>query len=78
MRCPCVCVCVLFAFSRSDVVYNPSDDAITDHSQSVKYRHPYFMSQLYAEDPNSKYILIANGTAHPSISKSCIKIRNRS
>ena len=34
-------VCVLFVFNRSDVIFNPSFDATTDHSQSVKNLDPY-------------------------------------
>ena len=44
-------VCVLFVSSRSGVVFNPSDGAITDDSQSAKDTDPYFKSQLYVEDP---------------------------
>ena len=44
-------VCVLFVSSRSDIVFNPSVGAITDHSQSAKDIDPYFKSQLYVEDP---------------------------
>ena len=43
-------VCVLFVSSRSDIVFNPIDSAITDHSQSAKEIDPYFKSQLYVED----------------------------
>ena len=44
-------VCVLFVCSRSDIVFNPSAGAITDHSQSANDIDPYFKSQLYVEDP---------------------------
>ena len=44
-------VCVLFVSSRSDIVFNPSAGAITDHSQSAKDIDPYFKSQLYVENP---------------------------
>ena len=44
-------VCVLFVSSRSDIVFNQSADAITEHSQTAKDIDPYFKSLLYAEDP---------------------------
>ena len=44
-------VCVLFLSSRSDIVFNPSAGAITDHIQSAKDIDSYFKSQLYVEDP---------------------------
>ena len=42
-------VCVLFDSSRSDIVFNPSAGAITDHSQSAKDIDPYLKSQIYVE-----------------------------
>ena len=47
-------VCVLFVSSRSDIVFNPSAGAITDHSQSANDIDPYFKSQLYVEDPGHR------------------------
>ena len=44
--------------SRSGIVFNPSADAITDHSQSAKDTDPYFKSQLYVEDPGKKNYLV--------------------
>ena len=40
-------VCVLFVSRGSGIVFNPSADAITDHSQSAKDIDSYFKSQLY-------------------------------
>ena len=52
-------MCVLFVFSRSGIVLNPSDGAITDHTQSGKDIDPYFKSQLYVENPvHRKLVLI--------------------
>ena len=48
-------VCVLFVSSSSGIVLNQSAGAITDHSQSVKGIDPYFKSQLYMEDTESRY-----------------------
>ena len=47
-------VCVLFLSSMSDIVFNPSASAFTDHSQSAKNIDPYFKSQLYAKDPGHR------------------------
>ena len=47
-------VCVLFVSSRSDIVFNSSASAITDHSQSAKDIDLYFKSQLYADDPGRR------------------------
>ena len=44
-------VCVLFVSSKSDIVFNPSLGAVTDHNQSVKDIDSYFKSQLYVVDP---------------------------
>ena len=46
-------VYVLFVSSRSDIVFNPSAGAITDHSQSAKDK-PVFKSQLYVEYPGHR------------------------
>ena len=53
MRCPCV--------------YNPSADAITDHSQSAKDIDPYIKSQLYVEDPDQRkpVLILPNGLSKP-------------
>ena len=45
-------VCVLFVSSRSGIVFNPSTDAIIDHSQISKDIDPYFKSKLYVKDPS--------------------------
>ena len=45
---------VLFVSSRSGIVFNSSDSAITDHNMSAKDIDPYFKSQLYAEDPGRR------------------------
>ena len=42
-------LCVLFVSIRSGIVFNPSADAVTDHSQSAKDIDPYFKSELYSE-----------------------------
>ena len=42
-------VCVLFVSSRSNITFNPSAGAITDHSQSAKDIDSYFKSQLHVE-----------------------------
>ena len=47
-------VCGLFGSSRSEIVFNPSAGAITDHSQSAKDIDPYFKSQLYVDDPGHR------------------------
>ena len=47
-------VCVMFVSSRSGIVFNPSADAITDHSQSAKDIDPYFKSQFYVEYPGHR------------------------
>ena len=52
----CDSLCVLFVFSRSGIIFNPSVDAITDHSQSANDIDPYFKSHLYVED--SDHLLI--------------------
>ena len=44
-------VCVMLVSSRSDVVFNPSAGAVTDHSQLAKNIDPNFKFQLYVEDP---------------------------
>ena len=50
-------------FSDSGIVFNPSAGSITDHSQSSKYRDPYFKSQLYVEDPGHRkpVLILLNG-----------------
>ena len=60
-------VCVLFVSSRSGIVFNPSADAITDHSQSAKDIDPYFKSQLYVEDPCHRMpvLILPNGLSKP-------------
>ena len=60
-------VCVLFVSSRSDIVFNPSAGAITDHSQSTKDIDPYFKSQLYAKDPGQQkpVLILSNGLSKP-------------
>ena len=39
------------ASSTLGIVFNPSIDAITDHSQSTTETDPYFKSKFYVEDP---------------------------
>ena len=52
-------VCVLFMSSRLGIIFNPSDSAITDHSQAAKDIDPYYKSQVYVEDPShGKSVLI--------------------
>ena len=60
-------VCVLFVSIRSGIVFNPSADAITDHSQSAKNIDPYFKSQLYVEDPGHRnsVLILPNGLSKP-------------
>ena len=60
-------VCILFASSRSGIVFNPSADAIIDHSQSAKDIDPYFKSQLYVEDPSHRkpVLILPNGLSKP-------------
>ena len=60
-------VCVLFVSSRSDIVFNPSAVAITDHSQSAKNIDPYFKSQLFVEDPGHRkpVLILPNGLSKP-------------
>ena len=60
-------VCVLFASSRSDIVFNSSAGAITDHSQSAKNVDLYFKSQLYVEDPGHRkpVLILPNGLSIP-------------
>ena len=58
-------VCVPFESSRSDIVFNPSAGAMTDHSQSAKDINPYFKSQLYVEDTESRYSLYRMGRVNP-------------
>ena len=60
-------VCVLIVSRRSDVVFNPSAGAITDHSQSAKDIDPYFKSVLYAEDPSNRKsaLILPNGLSKP-------------
>ena len=60
-------VCVLFVFSRSGIIFNPSADAITDHSQSAKDINPYFKSQLYVEDPGHQrpVLILPNELSKP-------------
>ena len=67
MQCPCVyCLCS----SRSDIVFNRSACAITDHSQSVKDIDPYFKSQLNVEnDCHQKLMLnLPNWLSKPRVS----------
>ena len=56
-------MCVLLVSSRSGIVYNPSADAITDHSQSAKDVDPYFKSQIYVENlvTESRYSFYRKG-----------------
>ena len=60
MRCPYV---YCFVSSRSNIVFNPSACAITDHSQSVKDIDLYFKSLLYVEDPGHRkpVFILPNG-----------------
>ena len=60
-------VCVLFVSSRSGFVFNPSADAITDHSQLAKDIDPYFKSQLYVKDPGHRkpVLILPNGLCKP-------------
>ena len=60
-------VCVLFVSSRSGIVFNPSADAITDHSQSAKDIDPYFKSQLYVVEPGHRkpVLVLPNGLSKP-------------
>ena len=61
-----VCVYCLVS-SRSDIVFNPSAGAITDHSQSVKDIDPYFKFQFYVEDPGYQkpVLILPNGLSKP-------------
>ena len=63
----CDPVCVLFVFSRFGIVFNPSADAITKHSQSAKDIDPYFKSQLYVEDHGHRklVLILLNGLRKP-------------
>ena len=45
-------VCVLFLSCMLVIIFNPSEMAITDHSQSAKDIHPYCKSQLCVDDPS--------------------------
>ena len=47
-------VYVLFVSRRSDIVFNLSAGAITDHIQSAKDIDPYFKSQFYVKDPGHR------------------------
>ena len=47
-------VCAQFVSNMSDIIFNPSAGAITDHSQSAQNIDPYFKSQLYVEDPGHR------------------------
>ena len=59
-------VCLLFVSSRSGILFNPSADAITDHSQSAKDIDQYFKSQLYVEDPGQRnLVILPNGLSKP-------------
>ena len=60
-------VYVLFVSSRSDIVFNPSASAITEHSQSARDIDPYFKSQLYVEDPGHRkpILILPNGLSKP-------------
>ena len=60
-------VCVQFVSSRSGVVFNPSVDAITDHSQSAKDIYSYFKSQLYAEEMGHRtpILILSNELSKP-------------
>ena len=53
----------LFVSSKSDIVFNPSAGAITDHSQSANDIYPYFKPQLYVENSatESRYSILPNG-----------------
>ena len=53
-------VCESFVSSTSGIVFNPSIDAITDHSQSAKDTDPY-LSPSFVEDPGQKRIIIYFG-----------------
>ena len=63
----CDAVCVLFVSRRSDIVFNQSSGAITDHSQSAKDIDQYFKSQLYVEDPGLRkpILILPNGLSKP-------------
>ena len=60
-------VCVLFVSSRFGIVFNPSADAITDHSQSAKDIDPYLKSRLYVEDPGHRkpVLILPNAMSKP-------------
>ena len=63
MRCPCV-YCLS---SRSDIVFNPSASAITDHGQSAKDIDPYFKCQLKVEGSGYRkpVLILPNGLSKP-------------
>ena len=56
-------VCVLFVSSRSDIVFKPSADVITEHTQSAKDIDTYFKSQRYVEDTGHRkpVLILPNG-----------------
>ena len=58
---------LLLVYSRSDIVFNSSAGAITDHSQSAKDIDLYFKSQLYVEVPGHRkpILILANGQSKP-------------
>ena len=60
-------VCVLLVSSRSGIVFNPSADTITDHSQSAMDIDPYCKSQLYVKDPSYRkpVLILPNGLSKP-------------
>ena len=59
--------CVYCLSSRSGIVFNPSADASTDHSQSAKDIDPCFKSQFYVEDPDHRrpVLILPNGLSKP-------------
>ena len=52
-----------FVFITSDIVFNPSASATTDHSQSVKDKDPSFKSQFYVAKPYHRkpVLILLNG-----------------
>ena len=47
--------CVLFVSSWSDIIFNPSADAITDHNQSAKNIDPLSLSYKYSHIHTNAY-----------------------
>ena len=60
-------ICVQFASCTSDVVFDPSADVITDHSQSAKDIDSYFKSQFNAEDSGHRKsaLILSNELSKP-------------